>query len=51
MHYIVGREVRFAIERVGGVMPENLPASDKNILEVEQKTVKQTEKNVKNTYA
>jgi len=24
-HYIVGREVHSVIERVGGIMPENLP--------------------------
>ena len=35
-HYKVGREVRSAIERVGGVMPEDLPTPDKSISEIER---------------
>jgi DNA-damage-inducible protein D len=35
-HYAVGREVRSAIERVGGAMPEDLPAPDKSISQVER---------------
>jgi len=35
-HFIVGREVRAAIERVGGTMPEDLPTPDKSISQVER---------------
>ncbi|MDR2698175.1 MAG: DNA damage-inducible protein D [Candidatus Methanoplasma sp.] len=35
-HFIVGREVRSAIEHVGGVMPEDLPTPDKSISQVER---------------
>ncbi|MCL2010617.1 MAG: DNA damage-inducible protein D [Synergistaceae bacterium] len=35
-HYIVGREVRAAIERVGGTMPENLPTPEKSISQIEK---------------
>jgi len=35
-HYTVGREVRAAIERVGGTMPEDLPTPVKSISQVER---------------
>lgn len=35
-HYVVGREVRSAIERVGGVMPEDLPTPEKSISQIER---------------
>jgi DNA-damage-inducible protein D len=35
-HYVVGREVRAAIERVGGTMPEDLPTPEKSITQVER---------------
>ena len=35
-HYTVGREVRAAIERVGGTMPEDLPTPAKSISQVER---------------
>jgi DNA-damage-inducible protein D len=35
-HYVVGREVRAAIERVGGTMPEDLPTPDKSVSQVER---------------
>ena len=35
-HYIVGREVRAAIERVGGTMPENQPTPEKSISQIER---------------
>ncbi len=35
-HYVVGREVRAAIERVGGVMPEDLPRPEKSISQIER---------------
>jgi DNA-damage-inducible protein D len=30
-HYVVGREVRKAIEKIGGTMPEDLPTPEKSI--------------------
>lgn len=34
-HYKVGKEVRGAIEKIGGTMPEDLPTSEKSIKQVE----------------
>ena len=39
-HYTVGKEVRAAIERVGGTMPENLPTPDKSISQIEREQLK-----------
>jgi DNA-damage-inducible protein D len=36
VHHSVGREVRAAIERVGGTMPEDLPTPDKSISQIEK---------------
>jgi DNA-damage-inducible protein D len=38
-HYVVGREVRAAIERVGGTMPEDLPTPDKSISQIEKEQI------------
>ena len=35
-HYVVGREVRAAIGRVGGTMPEDMPTPEKSISQVER---------------
>ncbi len=35
-HYSVGKEVRSAIEKIGGTMPEDLPTPEKNIQEIEK---------------
>jgi len=35
-HRAVGREVRAAIERVGGIMPEDLPKPEKSITQIEK---------------
>lgn len=35
MHYNVGKEVRTAIEKIGGTMPEDLPKPEKSIQEIE----------------
>jgi DNA-damage-inducible protein D len=43
-HYVVGREVRAAIERVGGVMPEDLPTPDKSISLVEREQLNKLKK-------
>lgn len=39
-HYFVGREVREAIKRVGGTMPEDLPTPEKSISEIEREQLK-----------
>ena len=36
VHYSVGREVRTAIEKIGGTMPENLPTPEKSIQQIEK---------------
>lgn len=36
VHHAVGREVREAIEKIGGTMPEDLPTPKKGIKEIEQ---------------
>ena len=36
VHYSVGKEVRTAIEKIGGTMPENLPVPEKSIQQVEK---------------
>jgi DNA-damage-inducible protein D len=36
VHHAVGREVRAAIERVGGTMPEDLPKPEKSIAQIER---------------
>jgi len=43
-HYIVGREVRTAIQRVGGVMPEDLPTPEKSISQVEREQLNKLKK-------
>ena len=36
VHYNVGKEVRTAIENIGGTMPEDLPTPDKSIQQIEK---------------
>ena len=36
MHYNVGKEVRTAIEKIGGTMPEDLPTPKKSIQQIEK---------------
>jgi DNA-damage-inducible protein D len=43
-HYVVGREVRTAIQRVGGVMPEDLPTPEKSISQVEREQLNKLKK-------
>lgn len=38
-HYVVGHEVRAAIERVGGTMPEDLPTPEKSISQIEREQI------------
>lgn len=40
IHFIVGREVRGTIERVGGTMPEDLPTPNKSISDIERDQLK-----------
>ena len=44
IHFIVGREVRGTIERVGGTMPEDLPVPQKSISDVEREQLKRLKK-------
>jgi len=39
IHYIVGKEVRRAIEQVGGTMPENMGVPKKTISEIERERI------------
>ena len=43
-HFIVGKEVRGTIERVGGTMPEDLPVPNKSISDVEREQLKKLKK-------
>ncbi|MEE0885091.1 MAG: DNA damage-inducible protein D [Faecalimonas sp.] len=36
VHYAVGKEVRTAIEKIGGTMPEDLPTPEKSIQQIEK---------------
>ena len=47
VHYMVGREVRTAIERVGGIMPEDLPTPDKSISKIEREQLNKLKKKSK----
>ena len=47
LHFIVGREVRGTIERVGGTMPENLSIPSKSISDVEREQLKKLKKTSK----
>jgi len=40
VHFIVGKEVRGTIERVGGTMPEDIPTPAKSISQVEKEQLK-----------
>ncbi|MCL2100379.1 MAG: DNA damage-inducible protein D [Fibromonadales bacterium] len=40
IHYRIGREVRGAIERIGGTMPENLPTPEKSIPQLQKEQVR-----------
>lgn len=41
IHYSVGKEVRSAIEKIGGTMPEDLPTPEKSIQEIEKEQMAQ----------
>lgn len=44
IHFLVGKEVRGTIERVGGTMPEDIPVPEKSISEVEKEQLKKLKK-------
>lgn len=39
VHYTVGKEVREAIENIGGTMPEDLPTPEKSITQIEKERI------------
>ena len=39
VHYNVGKEVRTAIRKIGGTMPENLPKPEKSIQQIEKEQI------------
>ena len=43
-HYAVGREVRKAIEKIGGTMPEDLPTPEKSIQQIEKEQMERLKK-------
>jgi DNA-damage-inducible protein D len=47
-HYNVGKEVRTAIEKIGGTMPENLPTPDRGIPEIEKEVLQKLKDKAKN---
>ena len=46
MHYNVGKEVRTAIEKIGGTMPEDLPTPKKSLKQLEKENKKMLNKNI-----
>lgn len=46
-HYTVGREVRKAIEKIGGTMPEDLPTPEKSIQQIEKEQMERLQKKAK----
>ena len=46
-HYAVGREVRKAIENIGGTMPEDLPTPEKSIQQIEKEQMERLKKKAK----
>lgn len=48
VHYAVGKEVRDAIEKIGGTMPEDLPTPDKSISQLEKEHMKRLKEKAKN---
>ena len=44
IHFLVGKEVRGTIERVGGTMPEDISVPEKSISEVEKEQLKKLKK-------
>ena len=47
VHYNVGREVRNAIEKIGGTMPEDLPTPEKSIQQIEKEQMERLREKAK----
>jgi DNA-damage-inducible protein D len=47
VHYSVGKEVRAAIEKIGGTLPEDLPTPEKSIGEIEKEQIKRLKEKAK----
>ena len=47
VHNTVGREVRKAIEEIGGTMPEDLPTPEKSIAQIEREQMKRLKQKAK----
>ena len=47
VHNTVGREVRKAIEEIGGTMPEDLPTPEKSIAQIEKEQMQRLKKKAK----
>ena len=48
VHHTVGKEVRKAIEEIGGTMPEDLPTPEKSIAEIEKEQMERLKQKAKN---
>lgn len=48
VHYNVGKEVRTAIENIGGTMPEDLPTPEKSIQQIEKEQMERLKLKAKN---
>lgn len=48
IHYNVGKEVRKAIEKIGGTMPEDLPVPEKSIQQIEAEQLAKLKNKAKN---
>lgn len=48
LHYAVGKEVRGAIEKIGGTMPEDLPTPEKSIQQIEKEQMARLKNKAKN---
>ena len=46
-HYMVGKEVRAAIKKIGGTMPEDLPTPEKSIQQVEKEQLERLKEKAK----
>ena len=48
VHYSVGKEVRKAIEEIGGTMPEDLPTPEKSIAQIEKEQLQKLKQKAAN---
>jgi len=48
VHHTVGKEVRKAIEEIGGTMPEDLPTPEKSIAQIEKEQMESLKQKAKN---